>query len=83
MLVAANVLHTDPVKIVDGCAQADRIGDVAGAGLETRRGWLVDSLLKSDIDDHVAATLPRRRLVEQILFPEDCADASRSVHLMA
>ena len=41
-------------------AQADRVGDVAGAGLEAAGRRLVDGLLEGDVGDHVAAALPGR-----------------------
>ena len=63
------------VQVVERRAQAHGVGDVAGAGLEARRRWLVDGLLEGDIHDHVAAALPRRGVVEHVGLAVDHADA--------
>ncbi len=59
-------------------AEADRVGDVARAGLEARGRRLVDGLLEGDVLDHVAAALPGRRVIEHVRLAVQRADAGRA-----
>ena len=64
--VAADVVDAQPRQPVERRAQADRVGDVAGAGLEARRRVLVRRALEGDVLDHVAAALPGRHGLEDL-----------------
>jgi hypothetical protein len=83
MLVAGDVLDADPLHIVDRRAQANGVGDVAGAGLEARRHALVEGALEGDVGDHVAATLPGRHVFENVALAVHDADAGRREDLVA
>ena len=83
VLVGRDVGHADRLDIVDRGAEPDRVGDVAGAGLELLRRLLVDALLEGDVLDHVAAALPRRHRLELARLAVERADAGRPEHLVA
>ena len=74
--------HSGAIEIVDGCAEADRICNIAGAGLKSLRGRLVKSLFEGDVMDHVSAALPRRHMFEHIRFSTHDADAGWREDLM-
>ncbi len=67
---------------VAGCAEADRLGDVAGAGLELGRCGHVGRALLGDLRDHVAAAEERRHRLEQLGLAVQDADAGRPVRLV-
>ena len=69
--------------IVDRRAEPDGVGDVAGAGFEPLRRCLEDASLERNVLDHIAATLPRRRRLEQLGLAVEHADAGRAEHLVA
>ena len=75
MLVALDALDPDAHQPVERSPEPHRVCDVAGAGLEARGRRLVARALERDVLDHVAAALPRRHRVEQLLTAEDGADA--------
>ena len=83
VLVRGDRRHADRFEIVDRRAKPDGVGDIAGAGLKTSRRRLIDRLLESDVGDHIAAALPRRRRRENFRLAVDRADAGRGEHFVA
>src|ERR1700729_4145028 len=82
MFMSRYVGHSRAIKIVDGCAEADRICDIAGAGFEALRRRLIKSLFEGDVLDHVATALPRRHMFEDIRFSIHDSNAGRREDLM-
>ena len=68
---------------VDGRAEADRLGDRRGAGLELGRQLGRREAVEAHVGDHVAAAEERRHRVEQLLAAPQHADARRAAHLVA
>ena len=61
--------------VVQGRAEADRVGDVARAGLEPA-GWRLEQRpLEGDVGDHVAAALPGRHVLEHVPLAVERTDA--------
>src|ERR1700728_672972 len=58
--------QAEALDVVDGCAQADGVGDAARAGFETGGRHVVHGFLESDVNDHAAAALPRLRVFENV-----------------
>jgi hypothetical protein len=83
LLVATDVLHPDPLEIVQGGSEPDGVRDAAGTGLEPDRRRLVLRLFERDVANHVAAALPRRHGVQQVGLPVQDPDAGRSEHLVS
>ena len=83
VLVGGDIGHAQRVDIVDRRAEADGVGDIAGAGLETFRRPLKHGLFEGDVGDHVAAALPGRGLGQNRVTAIDRADAGRPEHLVA
>ena len=71
------------LDIVQCRAQADGIGDIAGAGLEARWRPVVLGVLEGHVGDHVAAALPGRRFLQHVAAAVHGADAGRAEHLVA
>ena len=71
------------LQVVHGGGQADGAGDVRGAGLELERQLGVGGRLKAHMLDHLAAGLPRRHRLQQLLAADERADARGAVHLVA
>ena len=65
-LVRAHALHAELRQVVDGRAQADRLGDRRRAGLELVRQLVPADRLEVDRGDHVAAGQERLHLLEQL-----------------
>ncbi len=72
-----------PSQVVDRRRQADGARDVRRARLELPRQLVVGGLLERHRQDHVAAALPRRHRLEQLLAAVQHADAGRAEHLVA
>ena len=64
-------------------AQADGAGDIGRAGLEFVGQSVVGGLGERHGKDHLAAALPRRHALEQLLAPVEHADAGGTEHLVA
>ena len=62
--------------------QAHGIRDIPGSGFEALRRQLIDCLLEGDVLNHVAAALPRWRVLEDFRLAIDDADAGGRKHLM-
>src|SRR5882724_230354 len=73
VLVASDIRHSDLLEVIEGGAQADRVSNIAGSRFESRRGSVVNRLLKRDVGNHAAAALPGWSVVENIGFSEDDA----------
>src|SRR5580704_9528137 len=66
MFVGGDAFHSDLFYIIECRTESDRIGNVARARLKAPRYCLVSSLLEGDVDDHVAAALPRGHVLQHI-----------------
>jgi len=64
-------------------AEPNDSGDMRRTCLELVRQFVVDRLLESDGADHVAASLVRRHLLQQLLTSVQNTDARRAEYLMA
>src|SRR5689334_10671106 len=77
VLVVSDVLHANFFKVVESGTQTYRVSNVSRPCFESRWGSLINGLLKRDIDDHVAAALPWRCVVENVGFTENHTNPSR------
>ena len=71
------------VDVVDRRAEADGLGDRAGAGLELPGQVVPGRVGEVDDLDHVAAAEPRAHLLERLALAVEDADAGRAVGLVA
>ena len=76
--MARNIGDAYAIKIVNCRAQSSGIGDVAGTGFKALRLRLIERLLEGDILNHVAATLPRRYVLQHLGLAKDNPDAGES-----
>ena len=83
MLVARDVVHANPIQIVDSSAKANGVSDVSSARLEALRRLLVDGLLEGYVLNHVSTTLPRWHVFENFRLAVDNTDACRREDLVA
>ena len=67
MLVGRDAFDANPFDVAQRLAETDGVGDVAGARLELVGRPLIQRAFQRDVGDHVAAALPRRRLLERVL----------------
>ena len=75
-------VHPEPGQVVDGGAEADRLGDRHGARLEARGRLGELGLVVADAGDHVPAAEERRHRLEQLAAAVQHADAGRPVGLV-
>jgi len=68
MFVTSDILHAKLFDVVDGGTKSNCIGNVSGSRFEACRRRLIDRLLKGDIDDHISAALPGRRVRQRVRF---------------
>src|ERR1700724_2026336 len=66
LLMVEDVVAPELLDEVDRGTQTDRTGDVRRPGFEPVRRFLVLGLLESDVEDHLAAALPRRQRRQQL-----------------
>ena len=69
-LVLTYRLHPEGFQIVDGCPQADQLGDVHGPALELVRRLLPRGVVVEDLVDHLASTDERFRPVNLLNGPD-------------
>ena len=77
-LVLAHVLHAQRLQVVDGGAQANRLGDGRRAGLELGGYRVPLRLLEGDPNDHAAAGHEGRHRLQQLAVRPEGADAGRA-----
>ena len=65
LLVLDDVVASELFNEVDSGAEANRAGNVRGAGLETVRRLLVFGLVEGNVQDHLAPTLPGRHRLQE------------------
>ena len=83
LLVRVHGVHADVAEVVHRGAEADRLDDRRGAGLELVRDGGVRRPLHRDGLDHLAAAEERRQLVEHLAPAPEHADAGRADALVA
>ena len=83
MLVTRDIGDANAIEIIDGRAQANGIGNVAGACFKALRRRLVEGLLEGDILNHVAAALPGRHRVQDLGLSINNANSCRREDLVA
>ena len=64
VFIVRDALHTDGLQVIDGGAEPDHARYVRRSGFEFIGQFVVDRLIKADLEDHVAAALPWRHCVE-------------------
>ena len=82
VFASCDVGHPEPRHVVERGAEADRVGDVAGARLEAERRRVVDRPFERDVHDHVAPALVGRRLLEDRGLAVHDADTGRAEDLV-
>jgi hypothetical protein len=75
MLVLCDVPHANAVQIVDRRSKTDGVRNIAGPRFKARRRWLIDRFFESHVRYHVAATLVRRHVIEEITLTVNYAYA--------
>ena len=83
MLIFSDPVQPNPIHVIDRRAESNGIRDVPSASFKSPRRWLIKCPLEGDIADHVAATLPRLRFVEERFLPVQHADSGGSEHFVA
>src|SRR5580658_6382770 len=83
MFVGSDVFHPNLLDIIECGAQSDGVGDVSCSRFKSLGCRLIGGLLKRNVRDHVAATLPWRHILEDFGFSINYADACRSENLMS
>ena len=83
LLVGVDARESDALDIFDRRGQRDCAGDVGRAGLEALRRRREGGVVEGDGADHVAATLPRRHVAQQLGATVERADAGGAVELVA
>ena len=81
-LVVAHRGHAERGHVVDGGAEADRLGDRLRARFELPRHVVGGEAVEADVADHLAAAEERRHLLEQRLARPERTDAARPAHLV-
>ena len=76
-------VEADLAHVVDGRAQADRAGDIRGAGFEAMGRLAIRRRVHRDQPDHSAAGLVRRHFGQKLAARPQRADAGRTVELVA
>lgn len=82
MLITRNVVHPDPLNIINRRSQPHRICDVARTGFESPRRGLIGGLLKRPIPNHIPAAAPPLRILQNIQLALDDSDTGRPEHLV-
>ena len=82
LLMLEDVVTPKFFDVVDSRSEPYRARDVRGASFEPVRRKLKVGFVESDVEDHLAAALPRRHFREQIVAPIEYADPGRSVDLV-
>ena len=83
VLVGADVVHAQPLDVVDGCGQTVGGDIVGGACLKLEGRALEGGMLKADVLYHLATALIGRQAVEPLFLAVEHADAGGTVHLVA
>ena len=83
MFPAEYARHPDFSEVLEGCTEANSVGDASGTSFELVRNSVVNCAFKRYVSNHVAAAMVRSCRFEQFLLAIDNADAGRSEHLVS
>ena len=82
MFIGCDIFHPDAREVINGRPQPIAAGDVGRSRFEFVRDVIVNGLLKSDGQNHVAATLVGRHGFQQLGLAIKRADARRPEELV-
>src|SRR6202012_936582 len=83
VLVCSDAFDAQPLHVTQCLGEPDRVGDVSGAGFELRWRTLIKRAFRRPVGEHVASSLPRRRLGQGFLGAVERANSGGAVDLVS
>ena len=82
-LVAPDIGHVEPIQVVDGDTERDRVGNIRRSSVELLGQGRPGGAILVNLTDHAAAAEEWRHRLEQLAAAPESADAGWPEHLVA